>query len=173
MTMQTDVLSGHLHQSGFIVPQSPSRVKAISIRGGASAGQFDLFSTTTAPVTGTYGQSGATITVTKSSHGLSTGDRVGITFTDGSGGSGTPGNYTITKLTDNTFTVTSINSATITGTPACAYVSGNLASWLVTFETVAGDTYQNYFLLPGEGIRSALTAYAYMTNISVATVFYG
>jgi len=173
MTMQTDVLSGHLHQSGFIVPQSPSRIKSISIRGSASAGQIDFFSTTTAPVTGTYAQSGTTITVTKSSHGLSTGDRVGITFTDGTGGAGFPGNYTITKLTDNTFTVTSPNSLTITDSPACAYVSGALASWLVTFETVAGDTYQNYFLLPGEGIRSALTTYAYMTNITVATVFYG
>ena len=173
MTMQTDVLSGHLHQSGFISPQAPCRIKAISIRGSASAGQFDLFSTTIAPVTGTYTQSGATITVTKSSHGLNTGDRIGITFTDGTGGAGFPGNYTITKLTDNTFTVTSINSLTITGTPACAYVSGALASWLVTFETSAGDTYQNYFLLPGEGVRSALTPYGYMSNIAVATVFYG
>jgi hypothetical protein len=171
--MQTDVLSGHLHQSGFIVPQSRSRIKAISIKGSASAGQFDLFSTTTAPVSGTYGQSGTTITVTKSAHGLVTGDRIGISFVDGSGGAGTPGNYTITKLTDNTFTITSINSITITGGPACTYVSGNLASWLVTFETTAGDTYQNYFLLPGEGILSQLTAYAYMSNISVATVFYG
>lgn len=171
--MQTDVLSGHLHQSGFIVAQSPSRIKAISIKGTASAGQFDLFSTTTVPVAGTYGQSGTTITITKSAHGLITGDRVGITFTDGTGGGAFPGNYTITKLTDNTFTITSPNSLSITAGAACLYVSGNLASWLVTFELNAGDTFQNYFLLPGEGIRSQLGTYAYMSNIAVATVFYG
>jgi hypothetical protein len=173
MAMQTDVLCGHLHQSGFIVAQAPARIKAISIKGSASAGQFDLFSTTTVPVTGTYAQSGTTITVTKSAHGLVTGDRVGITFTEGTGGAGFPGNYTITKLTDNTFTVTSPNSLSVTAGAACVYVSGNLASWLVTFETSAGDTYQNYFLLPGEGIRSLLGTYAYMSNIEVATVFYG
>jgi len=172
--MQTDVLSGHLHQSGFIIAQAPSRIKAISIKGDpALAGQFDLFSSTTAPIAGTYTQSGTTITVTKANHGINTGDRVGITFTDGTGGAGFPGNYTATKLTANTFTVTSPNTLTITGTPACLYVAGDLASWLVTFELTAGDTYQNYFLLPGEGIRSALTAYAVLTNIAVATVFYG
>ena len=173
MAMQTDVLCGHLHQSGFIIAQAPARIKAISIKGSASAGQFDLFSTTTLPVTGTYAQSGTTITVTKSAHGLATGDRIGITFTEGTGGAGFPGNYTITKLTDNTFTVTSPNSLSVTAGAACIYVSGNLASWLVTFETTAGDTYQNYFLLPGEGIRSLLGTYAYMSNIEVATVFYG
>jgi hypothetical protein len=172
--MQTDVLSGHLHQSGFIVAQSPSRIKAISIKGNANnAGQFDLFSTTTVPVAGTYAQSGTTITVTKTAHGLQSGARVGITFTDGSGGAAFPGNYTATRTGADTFTITSPNPLTITGNPACLYVTGALASWLVTFELTAGDTYQNYFLLPGEGIRSLLGTYANMTNISVATVFYG
>jgi hypothetical protein len=171
--MQTDVLSGHLHQSGFIVLQQPSRIKAISIKGTANAGQFDLYSTLAAPVAATYAQSGATITVTKSSHGLVTGDRVGIAFTDGTGGCGFNGNYTITKLTDNTFTVTSPNSATITAGAVCNYVNGSGASWLVTFELTAADTYQNYFLLPGEGIRCQLNAYASMSNVAVATVFYG
>ena len=171
--MQTDVLCGHLHQSGFIITQAPARIKAISIKGSASAGQFDLFSTTTAPVTATYAQSGATVTVTKSAHGLATGDRIGIAFALGTGGAAFSGNYAITKLTDNTFTVTSPNSLSVTAGAACVYVSGNLASWLVTFETTAGDTYQNYFLLPGEGVRSLLGTYAYMSNIDVATVFYG
>lgn len=171
--MQTDVLCGHLHQSGFIITQAPARIKAISIKGSASAGQFDLFSTTTAPVTGTYAQSGTTITVTKSAHGLATGDRIGIAFALGTGGAAFSGNYAITKLTDNTFTVTSPNSLSVTAGATCVYVSGNLASWLVTFETTAGDTYQNYFLLPGEGVRSLLNTYAYMSNVDVATVFYG
>jgi hypothetical protein len=171
--MQTDVLSGHAHQSGFIIPQSPSRVKAVSIKGTATAGQFDLFSTTTAPVSATYAQSGTTITVTKASHGLVTGDKIGIAFTEGTGGCATNGNYTVTYLTSSTFTVTSINSISITAGATCSYVTGNGAIWLLTFELTANDTYQNYFLLPGEGVRSPLTVYALMNNISVASVFYG
>ena len=171
MTMQTDVLSGHLHQSGFIVLQPRSRVKAVSIKGTASAGQLDLFSTTTAPVTATYAQSGATVTVTKVAHGLVTGDTIGVAFTLGTGGAAFSGTYAITKLTADTFTITSPNAATITAGAACVYVVGG--RWLLTFELTAADTYQNYFLLPGEGILSPQTVYAYMSNIEVTTVFYG
>jgi hypothetical protein len=171
MTMQTDILSGHLHQSGFIVLQPRSRVKAVSIKGTASTGQLDLFSTTTAPVTATYAQSGTTVTVTKSAHGLVTGQIIGIAFTLGTGGAAFSGTYAITKLTDNTFTITSPNAATITAGAACVYVVDG--RWLLTFELTAADTYQNYFLLPGEGILSPQTVYAYMTNIEVTTVFYG
>jgi len=171
--MQTDVLSAHLHQSGFLIAQNPCRIKSVSMKGTASAGQLDLFSTLTAPITATYAQSGTTVTVTKSSHGLNTGDKVGIAFTLGTGGAALSGNYTITKLTDNTFTLTSPNSLSITAGAACVYVAGALASWLMTFETTAGDTYQNYFLLPGEGVRSLLGTYAYMSNVDIVTVFYG
>ena len=67
--------------------------------------------------------------------------------------------------------MTSINTASITAGAVCNYVVNG--EWLLTLELNAGDTYQNYFLLPGEGILSRQTAYAYMNNISVATVFYG
>ena len=169
--MQTDVLCGHLHQSGFVVTQNRSRVKAVSYKGTATAGQLDLFSTLTAPVAATYAQSGATVTVTKSAHGLVTGDVIGIAFASGTGGAAFSGNYSITKLTDNTFTITSPNSATITAGANCVYVVNG--TWLLTLETTAGDTYQNYLLLPGEGIMSKQTVYAYMSNIDVVTVFYG
>ena len=170
--MQTDILAGHIHQSGFIVPQARSRIKGVSIKGSGSAdGQFDLFSTLTAPVSATYAQSGTTITVTKNAHGLNTGDSIGIAFTIGTGGAAFSGNYTITKTGANTFTMTSINTASITAGAVCNYVANG--EWLLTLELSTGDTYQNYFLLPGEGILSRQTAYAYMNNISVATVFYG
>ena len=171
MTMQTDVKAGHIHQSGFIVLQNRSRIKAVSIKGTANAGQFDLFSTTTAAVTGTYGQSGTTVTVTKSTHGLVTGDIIGIAFVLGTGGAAFSGTYAITRVDANTFTITSPNAATITGGPACAYVVNG--EWLLTFELTAADTYQNYFLLPGEGILCKQLAYAYLDDIEVATVFYG
>jgi len=171
-TMQTDVLSGHLHQSGFIVLQPRSRVKAVSIKGTASAGQFDLFSTSTAPVTtATYAQSGATVTVSSTAHGLSTGDRIGIAFTVGTGGCAFPGNYVITRINANSFSITSPNSVSVAAGAACAYVVNG--SWLLTFEIHAGDTFQNYFLLPGEGVLATQTVYAYMSGLDVATVFYG
>lgn len=171
MTMQTDVLSGHLHQSGFIVLQPRSRVKAVSYKGTANAGQLDLFSTTTAPVAATYAQSTTTVTVTKSAHGLVTGDVVGIAFALGTGGAAFSNNYSITRVDANTFTLTSPNAATITAGANCVYVANG--TWLMTFESTAADTYQNYFLLPGEGVLSKQTVYAYMSNIDVVTVFYG
>ncbi len=66
----------------------------------------------------TYEQSGTTITVTKTAHGYSVGDFVVITFT---AGSATDGNYEIKSKTDNTFTVTSATSATISSGTACTF----------------------------------------------------
>jgi len=67
----------------------------------------------------TYGQSGTTITITKSSHGYSVGDFVVIDFT---AGSATDGNYEIISVpSTSTFTVTSATSATISSGTACTY----------------------------------------------------
>jgi len=171
MAMQTDVLCGHLHQSGFIVMQPRSRVKAVSYKGTATAGQLDLFSTLTAPIAATYAQSGTTVTVTKTTHGLNTGDVIGIAFVIGVGGAAFSGNYTVTRVDANTFTVVSPNSLSVTAGANCAYVTNG--KWLLTLETTAGDTYQNYLLLPGEGILSPQTVYAKLSNIDISTVFYG
>ena len=69
-------------------------------------------------VSATYEQSGTTITITKTSHGYSVGDFVVIDF---AAGGATDGNYQITSKTDNTFTVTSATSATISSGTACTY----------------------------------------------------
>nr|WP_241741201.1 hypothetical protein [Gemmobacter straminiformis] len=61
---------------------------------------------------GTYAQTGTTITVTITAHGLVTGDSVPLTFTTGTAASGT---YTVTVTGANTFTVTSGTSATTSG----------------------------------------------------------
>ena len=67
----------------------------------------------------TYGQSGTTITITKTSHGYSVGDFVVINFT---AGSATDGNYEIISVpSTSTFTVTSATSATISSGTACTY----------------------------------------------------
>ena len=70
-------------------------------------------------VSATYGQSGTTITITKSSHGYSIGDFVVIDFT---AGSATDGNYEIQTVPDaNSFTVTSSTSETISSGTSCTY----------------------------------------------------
>jgi hypothetical protein len=168
--MQYDVKQAHTNQSGILVPYS-TRVKAVAFVGTATAGQFVLFDTTTAPVTATYGRSGTTVTVTKVAHGLNTGDKIGIDYDSGSGGSATPGNYTVTRLTADTFTITDINSGTITGTPAAAYSTGG---WLMTFDVAANDIYNNgSSTMPGEGLYAKNGVYAYMVNMAAVSVFYG
>ena len=67
----------------------------------------------------TYGQSGTTITITKTDHGYSVGDFVVIDFT---AGSATDGNYEIQTVPNaNTFTVTASASATISSGTSCTY----------------------------------------------------
>ena len=63
--------------------------------------------------TGTYSQSGTTVTITITNHGLAIGDVVTIDYTSGSA---TDGDFAIaTTADDNTFTVTAASSATNSG----------------------------------------------------------
>ena len=171
MAMQYDVKQGHLNQSGFFV-LGRNRVKGVSFFGGG--GDLVLFDTTTAPVTSsvTYGRSGTTVTIAKTAHGLTTGTVVGIHFNGGSGGAATDGNYAITVTTADAFTVTDINTGTITGSPAAVYVSG-ANRWLLTYETQASDEFQNSPIIPGEGVLAVNGIYAYMSGIDAAQIYYG
>ena len=170
MGMQYDVKQGHLNESGFFV-LGRNRVKAVSFFGGG--GTLVLFDTTSAPVSSsvTYAQSGTTVTVSKTSHGLVTGDVVGIHFDSNTGVSATDGNYSITRVDANSFTLTDINSRTITST-AAIYVSG-VNRWLLTYETHSTDEFQNSPIIPGEGVLVVNGIYAYMSAIDSAQIFYG
>ena len=171
MAMQYDVKQGHLNQSGFFV-LGRNRVKGVSFYGGG--GTLVLFDTTTAPVTSSvsYARTGTLVTVTKNSHGLSTGAVVGIHFAVGSGGSATDGNYVITRVDANTFTLVDINTGTITGSPAALYVTGT-NRWLMTYEAHASDEFQNAPIIPGEGVLAVNGIYAYMSAIDSAQIYYG
>ena len=86
-------------------------------------------------VSATYGQSGTTITITKTSHGYSVGDFVVIDFT---AGSATDGNYEIqTVPSTSTFTVTSATSATISSGTSCTYGAN-----FTQFNTFANGEYR-------------------------------
>jgi len=173
MGMQYDVKQGHLNQSGFFV-LGRNRVKGVSWYGSAADGTLVLFDTTTAPVTAsvTYERAGTLVTVTKTSHGLNTGDVVGIHFNTASGVAATDGNYPITRLTANTFTLTDINSGTVANTATAAYVI-NANRWLLTYENDATDTFSNAPVIPGEGVLATNGIYALMTNLGAAQIYYG
>jgi hypothetical protein len=170
MAMQYDVKQGHLNESGFFV-LGRNRIKAISYFGGG--GTLVLFDTTSAPVTSsvTYARTGTLVTVSKTSHGLVTGDVVGIHFDSNSGVSATDGNYSITRVDANSFTLNDINTGSITST-AALYVSG-VNRWLLTYETHASDEFQNSPIIPGEGVLVVNGIYAYMSAIDSAQIYYG
>jgi hypothetical protein len=170
MAMQYDVKQAHLNSSGYLV-KYPVRVKGISFAGSATAGYVVLFDTSSTPVSSsvTYAQTANTVTVTKTAHGLSTGDIIGIHFLSNSGVSATDGTYSITKTGSDTFTLTDINSRSIAST-AAVYAVGK---WLLTYETVATDIFTNVPFIPGEGIRAETGVYAEMVNLDAAQIIYG
>jgi hypothetical protein len=170
MGMQTDVKQGHLNESGFFV-LGRNRVKGVSFFGGS--GTLVLFDTTVAPVTSsvTYARTGTLVTVSKTAHGLVTGDVVGIHFASNTGVSATDGNYSITRVDANSFTLNDINTGSITST-AALYVSG-VNRWLLTYETHSSDEFQNAPVIPGEGVLAVNGIYAYMNAIDAAQIYYG
>ena len=169
--MATDVKQAHINLSGFLV-LGRTRVKALSYVGTSGAGTLVFFDTATVPVSSgvTYGRTGTTVTVTKTAHGLTTGDVVGIHFE--SSPSATDGNYVITVTGVNTFTLTDINTGTITGSPAAVYVSGG-GSWLLTYESSATDVFNNAPEIPEDGVLALRGVYAFMDGIALANIYYG
>jgi hypothetical protein len=167
--MQTDVKQAHINASGFMV-MGRNRIRAISFTGSATAGTLALFDTTVAPVTtATYGRSGTTVTVSSTAHGLVTGDVRGFDFAAGTGGTATNGNYTITRVDANSFTLTDINSGTITATPTLVYGT----KWLMSYDTAASDSFNNAPLIPGEGVVVNDGVYASISNMVAVNIFYG
>ena len=169
MTMQYDVKQAHLDQSGFMV-KAPVRVKGLSFTGSASTGYAALFDTSAAAVSSSvsYGRSGTTVTVTKTAHGLSTGDVIGIHFLAGTGGAATDGTYTITKTGADTFTLTDINTGTISAAPAAVYAVGR---WLLTQEVYA--TNSQTYTIPGEGVRAYTGVYIFISGLTATSIYYG
>ena len=168
MTMQYDVKGSHLSGTGLMV-SGRARLKNLIYLGTGTAGSIDVFDTTTAPVSATYARSGYTVTVTKTAHGLTTGQYVGITFAAASSVSAVAGNYVITVLTADTFTITDLNTGTIAGGTACIYSTGK---WLTSYNTgTAVQPFQAIF--SGEGILAQTGIYVVVTNISFQTIQYG
>ena len=172
MAMQTDVLSAHLNSSGQMYV-GRTRLKAVQSVASATAGTVNIWDATAAPTAMTYGRSGTTVTVTLAAHGFTTGQTKGLTFGAAGGVSATNGNYVITVVDSSTFTVTDINSGTIATSTGGAV--GN--RWLTSFDTAAlttsGVPQTMFFTLPGEGIVAYSGIYAFLSNQTGLTIFYG
>ena len=171
MAMQYDVKQAHLNSSGFFV-KYPVRVKAVAFVGdGASDATLILFDTLSTPVSAgvTATRSGTTVTVTKTAHGLSTGNIIGFHGIGGDPSAPTDGTYVITKTGADTFTFTDINTGTISSSTA-VYALGK---WLATYEADATDVFNNGSLFPGEGIRAETAVYGYLSVMHSATIYYG
>ena len=166
---QTPVKQAHIYASGFMV-LGRNRVKAISFTGSATAGYVALFDTTTAPVTtGTYGRTAYTVTVTQAAHGLVTGQVIGIDFAAGTGGTATNGNYPVTVLTSSTFTITDINTGSITAGAAMVYSN----RWIMTYDVAASDSFNNSPFIPDDGVIVYDGVYAQLSNVVACNIYYG
>lgn len=168
MTMQYDVKGSHFSGSGLAV-SGRTRLKNLVYLGTGTAGSIDVFDTATAPTAATYARSGYTVTVTKTAHGLNTGDYVGITYAAASSVAAVAGNYIITRLTADTFSITDLNTGTIAGGTACIYSTGK---FMTSFNT--GTAVQPFqVIFSGEGILAQNGIYFVVTNISFQTIQYG
>ena len=105
--------------------QSGTTVTVTSSSHGISSGDRVYLTPTSTAVTGTWAQSAGArvVTITRSSHNLLAGDLVTLTFTSGSNAPDN-GNYVITSVTTNTFTIDSSRTAFLAG-------SGNVTLQLV------------------------------------------
>jgi hypothetical protein len=172
----SEIRSGHLHNVSGYIYKARARVRAIVVVGSSSAGLLELWDTNVAPISATYVRSGTTVTVTKSSHGLPNGARIGISFYDAGGTIATPGNYDITVVDANTFTLVDINSGTISGTNNCKYVystvAGENAEWKATYHTAASDIFFNGFSIPDQGLLCKLGVYCSITNMTSVSIYY-
>ena len=176
MAMQYDVNTVHLNSTGAAF-SGRTRVKGLVVTStGTTGGTVGVWDTASALVTATYEQAANTVTVTKSAHGLVTGQVIGLSFAVASGNSATNGNYKVTVLTSSTFTITDINSRTIAASTACSYAlsTNNSGPWLATFDVPAFVGCTN-IVIPGEGllVNNALYMTLTATYISAVTAFCG
>ncbi len=165
--MQTDVLSLHANVSSLLLT-GRSRVKGLVVTGGGSVGYFYLWDSVVAASSATYARSSTgLVTVSQTAHGLSTGQNAGLVFGAGTGGQATTGNYIVTVLTADSYTVQDLNVGAITAGAAALQNT----RWLTSVDLAANESVA--LPLPGEGMVAVNGIYATISNLTGLTVFYG
>jgi uncharacterized protein (AIM24 family) len=159
--MQSDVNSEHMSATGVAVNYR-TRLKGAVISANTTAATRNVIFANNSTQTGTYNIPGSTTcTVTITAHGLTTGDRVWLDFTTGTG----PDNvYAVTVTGDNTFTVTTTSLTT----------SGNVTMYKkLLMEVDAYNPTAFSVNVPGQGIVANDGIYVALPSSVTATVFYG
>ena len=165
MTMQYDVKSFHV-MTGTPTSVSANRVRLKgAIVSNSNAGvAANVFFANNVNISGTYSIAGTTTcTVTTSTvHGLTTGDRVWLDFTSGTG------------TVDNVYTVTVSSTTVFTVTTASLTTSGNVKVYTQSLMEV-DITYSVpvCITIPGEGILAPDGIFVGTPSNIAATVFYG
>lgn len=166
MAMQYDVKSVHMSSTGLAVNYR-TRIKGAIVSANASAATRNTVFADNVTQAGTYGRSTNTVTVTMPNHGLTTGDRVWLDFSAGTGGTATDNIYPVTVTNSSTFTVTDTATGSITGSPAVTMYADIL---------LEADSYNPTafnVIIPGEGIVAKNGIFVGLVANVTATVFYG
>ena len=166
MAMQYDVKSTHRSVSGVVVNYR-TRLKGAIVSANASAAARNTVFANNVTQAGTYGRATTTVTVTITDHGLTTGDRVWLVFSAGTGGTATTNVYSVTVTDANVFTVTDTATGSITGSPAVTMYADILLE-ADSYNPVAFN-----IVIPGEGILASEGIYVGLVSNITATVFYG
>jgi len=162
MAMQYDVKSFYAASSSLAFGDR-TRLKGVVISPSTSTTFNSCVVDTAGALSGTYNIPGSTTcTITIANHGLSNGDRVGLSFTSGTA---VDDSYTVANVTTDTFTVTTTSLTT----------SGNVTMYpkvLVELDCSTGTSF--YTLIPGEGILAQEGLFILLPSTAVTmTIFYG
>ena len=163
MTMQYDVESSHVTTSKTVTT-SRVRLKSITVSPATASLRSSAVADPTVYKSGTYARLAAstTVTVTITAHGLTTGDRVFMDFTSGTGVDGV---YAVTVTNDDVFTVT---------TAANTATNGNVTFYSsILLEINTYNIIGLPVLIPGEGILCQNGMFVGVGGSVTATVFYG
>lgn len=161
MSVQTDVKSKHIQTPELAVGYR-TRLKGAVISPTTTAVTHAIL-LNNVYTSGTYTRATNTLTVTIANHGLTTGNRVWLTFLTGGALSYT---YVVTVTNANVFTVTTTAAGTITDGAVNLYAD-------VLLEVDAGSDTSFNVVIPGEGILASAGIYAGLPTDVYVTIFYG
>lgn len=160
--MQTDVRMAYVAGSGLLVTPTPARLKGLTVTSQTSSLRNMAVCDPSTAKSGTYSQTGTTITCTIANHGLTNGQRV---FIDCTTGTSRDGVYPITYVDANTFTVSPANTVS---------TSGNVTMYPDMYVEI--DTYSTVGLpikIPGQGVYCKNGLYVGVGASVTALVYYG
>ena len=161
--LQTDVKSAHIMAgTSGLAFAGRTRLKGAVVSNTTSGTPANILFANNVAITGTYSITLTVCTVTVAAgHGLSTGARVFLDFTTGSGA-------------DNIYVVTSTGVTTFTVVVPSATTSGNVAIYAQTLmEVDITNSVPVNVIIPGEGIMANDGIYVGVPANIAATVFYG